>query len=107
MKRCQVRLCGAARALVLAAGSSLFLAWLTLTADPLDQWYRRNPLPTANRLFGVAFGNNTFLAVGLEGAVAVSADGSTWSSQNSGTPEDLYGVAYGKGVFVAVGGSGV
>src|SRR5438132_9505642 len=91
----------------LAVGFSLICAGFTLTADPLDQWYRRNPLPTADRLSGVAYGNNAFVAVGFGGAIASSADGTNWVSQTSGTPEALYGVAYGNGTFVAVGGYGV
>src|SRR5882762_9040181 len=63
-------------------GLFLFFAWLTLTADPLEQWYRRNPLPTADRLDGVTFGNNTFVAVGFGGTVASSTDGTNWVSVN-------------------------
>src|SRR2546430_2162451 len=68
---------------------SLIFKSFTLPAGPLDQWYRRNPLPTADRLSGVAYGNNTFVTVGFGGAIASSADGTNWVSQTSGTPEAL------------------
>ena len=84
----------------------LCFASYTLTAESLDQWHRRNPLPTADRLYGVAFGHNTFVAVGLGGATASSMDGTNWVSVNSGSAEHLYGVTYGGGTFVAVGASG-
>src|SRR5213596_722874 len=105
MKRCCVRTPSLSRAL--AAGLFLLIVGLRITADPLDQWYRRNPLPTADVLNGVTYGNNSFVAVGLGGAVAASSDGTNWVSQNSGTSGDLYGVTYGNGVFVAVGGLGL
>src|SRR5439155_19477523 len=105
MKRCCVRMPSPAG--VLAAGLTIAIAARAVAADSLDQWYRRNPLPTAGRLFGVAYGNNNFIAVGLGGAVAASSDGTNWVSQNSGTSGDLYGVTYGNGVFVAVGGLGL
>src|SRR6185369_13857026 len=76
-------------------------------ADPLDEWTRRNPHPTAAELYGVTYGGTGFVAVGLDGAVAGSADGTNWVSQNAGTSEDLYGVAYGNGVFVTVGANGL
>ena len=59
---------------VLAAGLVIFNFSFSMAADELDQWYRRNPLPTAGRFYGVAYGNNRFVAVGLGGAVAGSAD---------------------------------
>src|SRR6059036_176295 len=105
MKRCRLRVASPPE--VLAAGLAMFYFSFDVAADQLDQWYRRNPLPTAARLYGVTYGNNSFVAVGLGGAVAGSVDGTNWVSQNSGTSENLRGVAYGKGLFVAVGDHGV
>ncbi len=51
----------------------------------------------------LAFGNNVFVAVGRNGAVASSSDGVTWTSRNSEVAYDLYAVAYGNETFVAVG----
>ena len=82
------------------------LTLLNLNAEPLDQWFRRNPLPEANRLNSATYGTNTFVAVGAGGAIVSSGDGTNWVSQISGTSEDLRGVAYGNGTFVAVGGFG-
>src|SRR6266700_3775191 len=101
MKRCRLRVPSSAK--VLAAAVSVFLFSLTVTADPLDQWTRRNPLPTGGRLEAVAYGNGSFVAVGRGGAVAVSTNGTNWVNQNSGTSGNLRGVAFGKSVFVAVG----
>src|SRR6266568_1379273 len=105
MNRCRLRVLSPAK--VLAASVSVFLFSLSVSADPLDQWTRRNPLPTAGRLEAVAFGNGSFVAVGRGGAVAVSTNGTNWVSQNSGTSGNLLGVAYGKGIFVAVGEHGL
>ena len=90
----------------LIASTWLFLALLNVSAEPLDQWYRRNPLPEANRLTSVTYGSNSFVAVGAGGAIVSSGDGTNWVSQISGTSEDFRGVAYGNGTFVAVGGFG-
>jgi len=47
-----------------------------------------------------------FVAVGDNGTILTSPDGTTWAKRNSGTSNDLYGVTYGNGLFVAVGQSG-
>src|SRR5688572_6272323 len=105
MKQCALRVASPPK--VLAAGWALCCLSFSVFADQLDQWDRRNPLPTAGRLYGVAYGNNRFVAVGIGGAVAGSADGTNWASQNSRTSGNLYGVAYGKGMYVAVGADGL
>jgi hypothetical protein len=61
---------------------------------------------TGNDLFGVAYGNGTFVAVEDDGAILTSPDGVTWTAWASGTSNDLFGVAYGNGRFVAVGRGG-
>src|SRR5882724_5959413 len=105
MKRCRLRVASPAK--VLAAGFAMLYCSLRVAADQLDQWYRRNPLPTADRLYGVAYGTNCFVAVGSGGAVAASKDGTNWVSQNAGTSGNLLGVAYGNGILVAVGDHGL
>jgi hypothetical protein len=53
---------------------------------------------------GVAYGNGTFVAVGLSGAVQTSANGTTWT--NRATPadiDDLNAIIYANNQFVAVG----
>ena len=62
----------------------------------------------AGALHGIAFGNNTYVAVGVKGRIISSSNGDTWSQNvpaGSDTVDDLRGIAYGNGVFVAVGGS--
>jgi hypothetical protein len=58
------------------------------------------------RLFGVAYGNGTFVAVGGLGTILTSTDGVTWTSETSGINYHLWGVTYGNGTFVAVGDDG-
>ena len=56
-----------------------------------------------NTLYGVVYGNNTFVALGSSGAIFTSPDGINWTQRNSGTSHALYGVTYGNGMFVVVG----
>ena len=57
-------------------------------------------------LYGVAYGNDQFVAVGDVGTVVTSGEGVLWDSGDSGTQQPLNGVAYGAGQFVAVGWGG-
>jgi len=74
------------------------------SADGIN-WTVRNDLAISNysRLFGVAFGNGIFVAVGELGTIFTSPDGITWSAGTSVTSENLTAVTFGNGVFVAVG----
>jgi hypothetical protein len=77
-------------------------------ADPLDQWQWRNPLPNGGILWSTVYANGRFVAVGDDGARAVSADGTDWTYGNCGAVSglDYYNlacIAYGNGKFVAVG----
>jgi hypothetical protein len=70
---------------------------------------------TMGQLNSVTYGYGLFVAVGASqsgqtdhdylGAdyIATSPDGSTWTTQHSGTGSVLGGVAYGNGLFVAAG----
>jgi hypothetical protein len=60
---------------------------------------------TSNLLFGVAYGNGLFVAVGMSGTILTSPDGVNWTARTSGTSNSLRGVTYGNGLFVAVGGT--
>ena len=73
-------------------------------AGPLDNWTSRTS-GAAGYLCGIAYGNNTYVAVGYN-AVLTSTDGAAWTSQTSGTPAYLRGAAYENGTFVAVGEMG-
>jgi len=61
-----------------------------------------------NPVFGVTFGNALFLAVGKGGTIRTSADGITWTRQNSTVTADLYSACWSphKSVFVVCGNHG-
>lgn len=61
---------------------------------------------TTNLLRGVAFGGNTWVAVGNGGTILTSPDARVWTPATNATPETLNAVAYGNGYFLAVGESG-
>ncbi len=77
-----------------------------LGGDPLDHWHQRNPLPVTTLLSSVAYGNGTFLALGLDGNVTTSTDGTNWVMYNMALTNGDYGgsVAFGNGQFVVVTG---
>ncbi len=54
----------------------------------------------------VTYANGLFVAVGDDGTIHVSANGTAWQSRASVTARRLLGVAYGAGKFVAVGSRG-
>jgi hypothetical protein len=66
---------------------------------------------TTGSLLGVAYGDNTFVAVGDGGSgvtghaaiILTSPDGKTWTDVSPKTATGLYGVAYADNTFVAVG----
>jgi photosystem II stability/assembly factor-like uncharacterized protein len=47
-----------------------------------------------------------FVAVGSNGTILTSTDGTTWIQQTLGTTNGLSDVTYGNGMFVAVGSNG-
>ena len=63
-----------------------------------------NKLIYINYLIGDA--ETKFMAVGSEGTILISSDGTSWTERSSGTGNTLYGVTYGNGLFVTVGNSG-
>lgn len=84
---------------------SLLIALVVLapsssSAEPLDNWHWRNPLPQGSALYDVNLCNGTFIAVGYFGTIFTSSDGISWTLRSSGTKKTLYGVAYGNGIFV-------
>ncbi len=92
------------RALLLSC--LLFSAAAGRAGDPLDSWQWRNPLPTGNNLFGIAFLNNNFVAVGEAGSVFTSSDGVSWTTKSTGLSNAVRNVTFGNGIYVAVGDSG-
>ena len=82
----------------------LVLPEFRCAADPLDNWVRRNPLPTGQNLSGVTYGNGLFVAVEANGWVVTSPDGINWTEQSRGLRGvALAAVAYGNGSFVGIG----
>lgn len=58
---------------------------------------------SAGSVFGVAFGNGLYIAVGTGGRISTSPDLTTWTARTSGTANALYGAAYAFGKYWAVG----
>jgi hypothetical protein len=66
-------------------------------------WTRQFTTIDANhKLYGIAFGNNTFVAVGAPNAVYISPDGKIWTKTTGSGLDD---VAFGNGRFVGVSGN--
>jgi hypothetical protein len=57
-------------------------------------------------MYGVTYGNGTFVAVGNTGAIQTSSDGTTWTNRTTANTNQQNGVGYGNGTFVAVGDNG-
>ncbi len=76
-----------------------------LTSTDGTNW-TKTTLTQSQDLYGVAYGNGKFAAVGASGAIYTSTDGTTWIKQASPTTAGLYLVAFGQGEFVAVGSGG-
>jgi hypothetical protein len=95
---------------------SLVIPWfatavsMECSADTLSTWIKRDS-PITNNLSAIAFGNDTFVAVGSGyypgGVVLSSPDGSNWIQRLSVEPASLHAVTYGNGQFIAVGSEGV
>ena len=47
-----------------------------------------------------------FIAVGQEGVILTSLDGTTWTSRTSGSSEVIWNIYYENSTFVGVGASG-
>jgi hypothetical protein len=55
-------------------------------------------------LFGVTYGNGTFVTVGSSETIMTSQNGINWSTRVPVSDQSLSGVAFGNNTFVAVGG---
>ena len=76
------------------------------SADPLDNWHWRNPLPQGNNLNDVIYADNMFVAVGDFGSVVTSSDGINWAAQPSVTDSNLRAITNANGIYVAVADGG-
>jgi hypothetical protein len=61
---------------------------------------------TSLDMYGVTYGNNTFVAVGKIGNIRTSSDGSSWTHRTKPQNYNLMGVTFGNNTFVAVGYNG-
>jgi hypothetical protein len=79
------------------------ISWTSQTIDSVDSMHL---LSTASkRLFSsVAWGNDTFVAVGGWNTVFTSPDGLVWTDRSSPSIPSLSRVAYGNNIFVATEG---
>jgi hypothetical protein len=86
---------------------SAFFSLIIFTGFSFGQsdWDSISLLPSTE-LTSVTYGNNRFVAVGLNKLVRISLDGATWTAESSGTAQDLYSITFGKNQFVAVGNYG-
>ncbi|WP_158302129.1 InlB B-repeat-containing protein [Paenibacillus mesophilus] len=62
--------------------------------------------PGIVNMYDVVYYKDKFVAVGANGTIATSTDGSSWIRRDSGTTKTLWGVGYGSNLFVAVGDGG-
>src|SRR5688572_18224200 len=88
-----------------------FLIWLSsamsafCSAAPREPWLSVTP-PPAHSLYGIAFGNGLFVAVGDFGTILTSTDGANWTARTAGTNQINFSAAtFGDNGFVAVGGT--
>jgi len=81
---------------------------IALDANPPmnGAWHWRKPAPQGNDLYGAAYGNSTYVAVGALGTILTSPDGLTWTNVPSITYFQLSNVTFGNNTFVAVGTGG-
>ena len=68
-----------------------------------EEWSCVSPIVPDKKLYGIAYGNNKFIAVGQSGTVIISDNGSGWATRTSNTSADLYSIAFGNDRFVGVG----
>jgi hypothetical protein len=72
--------------------------------DPLVTWTKRTSPLTTNTLYSVVYAGGKFVAVGDNGAIVSSADGTTWARATTPSNAHFYrGVAHDGTRFVTVG----
>jgi hypothetical protein len=77
----------------------------TFVSTDLIHWTIPNSI-TTNTLNDIAFGNELFVATGINGTIITSSSGSSWTKVKSPVVENLNSVAFGNNLFVTVGDSG-
>jgi uncharacterized protein YjdB len=84
-----------------AVGATILISQV-VQPPQVENWCVRNS-GTFNQLFGVAYGNGTYVAVGLGDESLTSPDGLTWTAHPLGASYALMGLAFGNNIFVAIG----
>lgn len=79
---------------------------MILVSDDLIAWSQVVPAG-ADVLYGVAWKDGTFVAVGFQGTILSSPDGLAWTVERTGTGPSLFTVASGPDGFVAAGFDGL
>jgi photosystem II stability/assembly factor-like uncharacterized protein len=72
-----------------------------------EEWSCVSPIVPDKKLYGIAYGNNKFIAVGQSGTVIISDNGSGWATITSNTSANLNSIAFGNDKFVGVGSNTV
>ena len=72
-----------------------------------EEWSCVSPIVPDKKLYGIAYGNNKFIAVGQSGTVIISDNGSGWATRTSNTSATLNSIAFGNDKFVGVGSNTV
>ena len=72
-----------------------------------EAWLCPSPIVSDKKLYGIAYGNNKFIAVGESGTVIISDNGTVWNTRNSNTSAHLNSIAFGNDKFVGVGSNTV
>jgi hypothetical protein len=75
-------------------------------SQQVDSWQWRDPLPSGNNLWDIAYGACQFVAVADGGVIFTSPDGKAWTRSTLCTFNNFCSIVYGAGQFVAVGDSG-
>ncbi|MBT4661722.1 MAG: hypothetical protein HOC18_07460, partial [Candidatus Marinimicrobia bacterium] len=76
------------------------------SSDNGTSWTTQTYGSISGTLFGITYGNSTYVAVGDAGTILTSSDLATWTLRTSGTTKRLSGVTHSNNTFIAVGDSG-
>lgn len=84
----------------------VWLAWseegqICSTSNSGSSWTVFNLSSADTAVYGVAYGDGKFVATGLDGRVAVSSNGTTWTRSQPFPSNADYTVCFGSGIFVA------
>ncbi len=90
----------------LSANNDIAIDSIRIPAEPLSEgcisWYKDMGSAKDN-LFGIAYGAGKFVAVGRDGLVKTSNDGSVWKNRKIEIPAIFQDITYGLDKLIAVG----